>query len=162
SAHPVPCTERTASMTRKPLALAWLTAALLALATGCSPAAVSKEEQEVKGAFEALQKAIKGKDTDKVWQLLDAASQADDVRPAKAVREADASADEAKRKDRETDLGLAGKELEKLDGAGFLKTKRFQAVEKYKEIPGSTIKKVTVSGEKGTVEYTEPDGDPEK
>jgi len=142
-------------MTRKFLTFA----ALLALA-GCSePPAPDKGEEEVKQAFASLQKALEAKDADKVWQLLDADSQADAERQAKAVREAHAKADDAKRKEMEKELGLSGKELEKLDGAGFLKTLRFLG--KYDEIADSKLDKVTVSGAKATVNYTEPDNDKE-
>jgi hypothetical protein len=107
-----------------------------------------------------LQEALKAKDADKVWSLLDADSQADAERAAKAARDAYAKAAPGERAEQEKALGLAGAELTSLKGPGFLKTRRFQG--KYDEISESKIDKVVVQGEKAAVNYTEPDGDKEK
>jgi hypothetical protein len=149
-------------MTRTP-ALGWLMGPLLAALVGCSasdkpPPATG--EDEVKKAFASLQEALKAKDADKIWALLDADSQADAERQATAVRDAYAKADKAGREEMEKTLGLGGKELESVKGVGYLKTKRFLG--KHDEIADSKLDKVTVAGDKGTVNYTEQDGDKEK
>jgi len=57
-------------------------------------------------------------------------------------------------------MGLSGKELEKLDGVGFLETLRFQGM--HDEIHDGTLDKVTLSGkDRATVHYTERDKDKE-
>jgi hypothetical protein len=136
--------------------------ALAAFLAGCSatPTAPNKDEEQVRQAFVAFQEALKARDAEKLWALLDSDSQADAERAAKKVRDEYAKAAPEKRAEQEKALGLPGKELESLKGQGFLKTKRFHG--KYDEIPGSKIDKIVVQGEKATVNYTEPDGDAEK
>ena len=150
-------------MTRN-MALGWWTPVLFALLAGCSNSGTStppaKGEEEVREAFASLQGALKAKEADKVWSLLDADSQADAERQATAVRDAYAKADKGGREELEKEMGLPGKELESLKGAGFLKTKRFLG--KYDEVPESKVEKAAVQGDKATVNFTEPDGDKEK
>jgi hypothetical protein len=50
--------------------------------------------------------------------------------------------------------------LAKLDGKGFLKTKRFQ--KKYHEIPEGKIDKVDIQGESATIYFLDDEGDKEK
>src|SRR5262245_51398720 len=90
--------------------------ALLPLA-GCSSAAKKTEndEEAVKAAVAELQKAIKAKDGDAIWNLLDAESQADAERQAKAARDAYAAADEAGKKDLAERSGLDGAALAALN-----------------------------------------------
>jgi hypothetical protein len=149
-------------MTRKTPTLGWLAVTILAALAGCAPPApgLSKDEEGLKEAFVSLQGALKAKDADKVWALLDADSQSDADRQATAVRDAYAKADKAGREEMEKSLGLNGKELETLKGVGYLKTKRFLG--KHDEIADSKIDRVSASGDKGTVNYTEQDGDKEK
>jgi hypothetical protein len=140
-----------------------LLAGSLALIAGCSSTdkpAGGTGEDEVKKAFASLQEALKAKDADKIWALLDDDGRADAERQATAVRDAYAKADKAGREEMEKSLGLGGKELADLKGVGYLKTKRFLG--KHDEIVGSKLDKVTVSGDKATVNYTEEDGDKEK
>src|SRR5436305_15192810 len=121
-------TRRKAPMIRKLPAFVWLAATFLACLASCSPdspAGPKKDEEELKQAFASLQEALKAKDADKIWALLDADSQADAERQAAAVRDAYAKADKAGREEMEKSLGLGGKELEALKGVGYLKTKRF-------------------------------------
>jgi hypothetical protein len=149
-------------MTRK-LVGCWWTAALVGLLAGCAgpdKAAPGEDEEQVREAFTAFQEALKAKDGDKLWSLLDEDGQADVERAAKAAREAYAKADAGERAKQEKELGLTGEELAALKGPGFLKSKRFHG--KYDEIPESKVDKVTVQGDKATVNYTEPDGDKEK
>jgi hypothetical protein len=147
-------------MIRKPALLAW-TMVLFSLVAGCSgsgtPAGPAKEEEEVRQTFTALQKALKARDADKIWSLLDADSRADAEAAARTIREAYAKATPAERAEQEKALGLPGAELAKLDGPGFVKTKRFHG--KHDEIPDSKIEKVVVQGDKATVHYIEPDDD---
>src|SRR5262245_55314284 len=90
-----------------------------ALITGCTSAPAGDPQAQAKAAFESLQQALKAKDADKVWNLLDAESQADAGRAAKAWQEAYAKVEPDKTK---KDLGISPEDLSKLDGKSFLKT----------------------------------------
>jgi hypothetical protein len=50
--------------------------------------------------------------------------------------------------------------LAKLDGKGFLKTKRFH--KRYHDIPGGKIDKVEIQGESATVYFLDEESDKEK
>jgi predicted nucleic acid-binding Zn-ribbon protein len=143
--------------------LAWLTCFCAAFAFGCSKttdAAPSGDESRVRETFTALQAAMKARDADKLWKLLDSESQADAERAAKAVQAAYAKADAKEKSEQDEALGLPGDQLAGLTAVGFLKTKRFHG--KYDELSDSKIDKVTVQGDKAAVAYTELDGDKEK
>lgn len=151
--------------------MAGLGIGMAAALAGCSPeagkpaagktgAAESSDAQEGRRAFEALQAALKAKDGEAVWALLDEDSRADAERSAKAIRDSYEKAAAGERAELAKQLGLAGADLAKLQGVGFLKTSRFLGT--YDEIPTSTVEKVTVQGERATVAYLEPDGDREK
>jgi hypothetical protein len=120
-----------------------------------------KDESNVRKTFEALQTALKNKDAEKIWSLLDSDSQADAEARAKTIRADYEKADNKERKKLEDQLGLPGTELSSLKGKGFLKTKRFLG--KYDEIPlsGTKITKIIVQAKKAEVKYDEPDGDHE-
>jgi hypothetical protein len=141
---------------------------LLVLGIGCSgggspggsSAPAGGEQKAVLDAFIALQAALKEGDADKLWAMLDADSQAEAERAAKAIQAAYAKASAEEKAEQEKALGLPGAELAGLTGKGFLKTRRFQG--KYDEIPESKVEKVAAQGEKATVNYVEPDGDHEK
>jgi hypothetical protein len=120
----------------------------------------SKGEDEVREAFAAFQAALKAKDAEKLWTLLDAESQADAERAAQAVKAAYEKAGADDKAQQEKALGLSSTELSSLSGRGFLKSKRFHG--KYDELPGSKIDKITIQGDSATVNYTETDGDKEK
>ena len=102
--------------------------------------------------FAELQSAIKNRDAEKLWALLDARSQTDAERAAKNVQTAYNQAGAEEKKKQEEALGLSGTELAKLDGKGFLKTKRFQ--KKHHEIPDGKIDKVDIQGENATVFFS--------
>jgi hypothetical protein len=135
----------------------------LGLTLGCSGARQtpeSKGEDQVRATFSALQAALKARDVDKLWMLLDAESQADAERAAQAIKAAYEKAGPDEKAQQEKALGLTGAELSSLSGRGFLKTNRFQG--KYDEVPDSKLDKVTIQGDNATVAYTEADGDKEK
>jgi hypothetical protein len=134
-----------------------------ALPLGCSKTtdiAPVTVEAPVRETFTALQAALKARDEDKLWKLLDSESRAEAERAAKTIQAAYAKADPTEKAEQEKALGLPGAELAALTAAGFLKTKRFHG--KYEELSQSKIDKATVQGDKATVAYTEPDGDKEK
>jgi hypothetical protein len=119
-------------------------AALLALSllllqgAGCTPtppAAEGKDEKPVREAFTAFQEALKAHDGDKLWNLIDAESQAGAERSGKA-------------------LNLSGKD--------FLKSDQFCGQKPLNEVPDGKFKKVSIQGDKATVNYVEADGDEEK
>jgi len=148
-------------------ARAWWTR-LLILGIGCSSggpsggssAPAGGEQKAVWDAFAALQAALKAGDADKLWAMLDADSQDEAERAAKAIQAAYAKASAEEKAEQEKALGLPGAELAGLTGKGFLKTKRFLG--KYDEIAESKVEKVSPQGDKATVNYVEPDGDHEK
>jgi hypothetical protein len=130
---------------------------------GCSKAtdhSSAQDEGEVRQKFTELQLALKDRDTDKLWALLDSKSQADADRAAKVIQTTYAKASAEEKADQEKALGLTGAELATLTGKGFLKSKRFQG--KYHEVPDSKIEKVVVQGDSATIYYLELDGDKEK
>jgi hypothetical protein len=134
-----------------------------AIAAGCStPKERSSANQEgaIREVVTAYQAALKARDGDKIWSLLDSDSQADADRAAKATRDIYAKASAEQKAEQQEALGLSDTELTALTGAGFLKSKRFHG--KYHEVPDSTITGVTVQGDKATVNYTEQDGDKEQ
>jgi hypothetical protein len=144
---------------------AWpaLSVIALGLVVGCSggpQTAQGKGEDQVRESFTALQAALKAKDADKIWALLDAESQADAERAAQGIKAAYEKASADEKAQQEKALGLTGPELSSLSGRAFLKTKRFYG--KYDELPESKLDKVTVQGDSATVNYVEPDGDKEK
>jgi uncharacterized membrane protein YvbJ len=128
---------------------------LLAAAPG-----FAAEEDKVKEAFQAFQDAIKARDADKIWDLLDTSSREAAEKTAKTFKDAYAKAKDDKKKELEKRLGLTADQLAGLTGKTFLKSTRYHA--KYHEVPGSTVEKVAVEDKKATVFYTEEDGDKEK
>jgi hypothetical protein len=140
---------------------------LITLMSGCSAAEDqskgkpgAKDTDQVLQQFVALQAAIKDKNGDQLWELLDSDSRADAERAAKAVQTAYEKASPQEKEKRREELGLSDRELIELTGPVFLKSKRFHG--KYHEIPGSKVNDVKVQAEEATVSYTEADGDPEK
>jgi hypothetical protein len=133
-------------------------------ASGCSskPAGppAADEEGTVRERFAELQSAIKDRDADKLWLLIDNRSQSDAERAAKAIQDAYAKAAPEEKAKQEEALGLPGAELARLTGKSYLKTKRFHG--KYHEVPEGKIDKVVIQGESATVYFLEPDGDKEK
>jgi hypothetical protein len=117
-------------------------------------------EAAVREKFVELQKAIKAKDTQKLWGLLSSASRATAETKAKEIRSAYEKGTAEEKAKLEKESGLPGAELAKLTGTGILKTSRF--VHKADEIAESTITRVTVEADTVTVYYDEPDGDHEK
>jgi hypothetical protein len=136
---------------------------LFALVLGCSNspttpvAKAGGEEDAVRQTFVAFQQALKARDADKIWALLDAESQADAEREAEATRTAYGKADAAGKASKEKELGLESMELAALKGLGYLKSKRFHG--KYEEVPDSKIESVSMQGDKATINYIEPDND---
>jgi hypothetical protein len=141
-----------------PHRLRWL-ALPLALALLPAPARAADEE-DIRTAFADLQKALKAKDADKIWALLDTSTQKAANVEAESIR---ADYDKSGTKDKaklEKALGLTKDEIGKLSGKSYLKSTKFHA--KTYEIPDGKVTKVTVDGDKATVFYDEPDGDKEK
>jgi len=130
------------------------------LYTTASHAALSKEEDQVREAWSALAAAIKAKDADKIWNLLDSDTQADAERTAKKVHAVYLKANAKAKAELEKYLGLSSAELTDLKPAMLFKSKRFDA--KYYEIPDSKVTKVVVVSDQATVFYVEPDDDNEK
>jgi hypothetical protein len=142
---------------RNPLlrpALALLLLAALGLAVRAG------EEDSVREAFTAFQNAVKAGDPDKIWATLDKGSRDSAEETAKTLKDAYENANAKDKARLEKQFGLTAAEMEKLTGKIYLKSKRFLG--KYDEVPGSTIEKITVEGDKATVAYKEADGDKEK
>lgn len=150
-------------MVRRSTPFVWLTVSYVVFAVGCSKTtevSPANEEGRVRETFTALQAALKARDADKLWQLLDSESQADAERAAKTVQATYTKADANTQSEQEKAMGLPADQLSGLTAIGFLKTTRFHG--KYKELSESKIDKVTVQQDKATVAYTEPDDDKEK
>src|SRR5262245_50612364 len=142
---------RRSVMRRTARQLGWIVLICLAVSPGCQkPAAQSSTEDQkaVRDTVVAFQSALKARDADKLWSLLDSDSQADAERAAKAVRAAYAKASAEQKAKQEKALGLEVAELAELTGKGYLKTNRFLG--EYDEVPDSTIDKVTVEGNEAT------------
>jgi hypothetical protein len=125
--------------------------------TGALPA---DAEASVRKRFAELQAAVKAQDADKLWGMLASKSRASAEQLARGIRTAYEKAGPGERAEQEKALGLAGEELAKLTGVGFLKTRRFRR--KYDEVADGTVTRVTVQGDSATVYFSEPDGDREK
>ena len=142
--------------------LGWLVLFCLAVSPGCqkpTERSSTEDQKTVRDTVVAFQAALKARDADKLWSLLDSDSQADADRAAKTIRDSYSKASAEKKADQEKAFGLTGAELSELTGKGFLKTRRFHG--KYDEVPDATIDKVMVDGNNATVAYTEADGDKE-
>jgi hypothetical protein len=135
----------------------------MVVALGCSSKPSDRpatdEEGAVREKFAELQSALKSRDAEKLWALLDEQSRADAERVAKDIQTAYNQAGAEEKANQEKALGLSGAVLAGLDGKGFLKTKRFQ--KRYDEIPDSTIDKVVIQADSATVYYLEADGEKE-
>jgi hypothetical protein len=137
------------------------------LVAGCSGSSVpptgprSEDVARVEDAFRALQAAIKERDGNKIWTLLDQESRVAAEDRARSLRENFAKIrEEPAGAEMARSLELTPEELAKLTGPGFLKSKLF--FEKYSELPTSTIAKPTaIEGDQATVFYQEADGDNE-
>ena len=144
--------------------LGWTSLLGIVVALGCSSKpsdrSVTGEEDAVREKFAELQSAIKSHDAERLWALLDTRSRADAERAAKNIQTAYNQAGAEEKAKQEEALGLSGTELAKLDGKGFLKSKRFQ--KRYHEVRDGKIDKVVIQGENATVYFLEPDGDNEK
>jgi hypothetical protein len=137
---------------------------LVALTVGCTGSTSStpspaQDESKVKAAFEDVQKALKAKDADKIWGLLDSTSQKDADRAAKAWQDklAKAEPDQIKK-----DLGISAEELPKLTGKSFLKTEAFFEKEIDELAKSTKIETIKVEGDKATVSYKDPKGETDK
>jgi hypothetical protein len=132
---------------------------LLVAAAGCS-ASKGDEEERVREAFSAFQSAVNDRDGDKLWALLDKDSQGQAERAARTLRENHGRADAAGKEKQAKILDVPSDQMASLTGAGFLKTQVFY--QKYHEVPGSTITRVAIEGDRATVYYREADGDNEQ
>lgn len=120
----------------------------------------SQGDTEVRQAWQTLQTAIKAKDAEKIWVLLDDDSHTDADRVAKSLADDYAKAAALQKTEQEKKLGLTAAEFSNMSGKTFLKSKRFMG--KYDELGESKLDSVTVQGNKATIAYTEADGDKEK
>jgi hypothetical protein len=150
-------------MARTACRYGWKGILCVVLALGCSKTVKSPpvdQDAAVREQFAELQSALKNRDTDKLWTLLDDKSKAQAERAAKDIQTAHDKATPEDKAKHENALGLTTTEFARLTGKGYLKTKRFQ--KKYDELPESKIDRVVVQGDSATVYYLEPDGDKEK
>ena len=115
-------------------------------------------EDDVRQAFGSLQKAIKARDPEMIWAMIDGDSQSDANRAAKAVQSAFTKAGD--KAELAKKYGLTAKELADMNGKLFIKSNRFHG--KYYEVPGSKLDTVKVKGDTAKLTYIEEDGDKEK
>ena len=133
--------------------------ALLAAGTVQPALSLAADEDDVRAAFQSFQQALKAGDPDKIWPLMDKASQDAAEKNARTLREGYEKADAKKKAEIEKAMGLSAAELAKLNGKLYTKSKRFLGKKPYDEIPTSKIEKVAISGDKATIHYIEADGD---
>jgi hypothetical protein len=127
------------------------------LLVGLAAAGLAGEEDKVKEAFKGFQGAVKAKDADKLWDLLDASSRKAAEKTARTYKDAYGKAKDDKKKELEKNLGLSADELANLTGKTYLKSNKYYG--KYHEVPGSKVESVAIEDKKATVLYTEEDGD---
>src|SRR5437899_705855 len=102
--------------------LACLTFFCIVFTVGCSKTtnvAPGTAEGPVRETFTALQAALKARDVDKLWQLLDSESQDDAERAAKTIQATHAKASAEDKAGQEKALGLPSAELSVLTGKEF-------------------------------------------
>jgi len=137
-------------------------AILITFFVGCSGSSLkpSGDDADIRELFTSFQDAMKAKDGKKVWNLLDADSQADAERAGEAIR-AEFNKDLPEEKAAlAKKLGLSVQAAGAMSGLDFINSTRFMG--KYDEIPESKLDKITVTGDKATIEYIEDDGDHQK
>jgi hypothetical protein len=115
------------------------------------------DEADVKKVFADLQKALKAKDAEQIWPLLDAATQKTAEREAETIKTGYLKTAAKDRPKLEKALGMSADELSKLTGKTYLKSKKFLG--KNNEVADGKVTRVAVDGDKATVFYTEEDGD---
>jgi len=141
---------------------------LLPAMIGCSqnksniaPKTATEGERAVDQAFARLQADIaalqekKQRADDPIWDLLAPESQADAEREAKAVKTAYARLAEKDKANLEKKLALSAKELADMTGKQYVKSQPF--LDKYQKLPQSKLGKITITGEKATLEFVQPD-----
>jgi hypothetical protein len=117
-------------------------------------------EAQVRDAFAHFQAAVARGDGEELWGLLAEKSRAAAERVVRDVRAAyEQAGRDGKAKLAEL-LGLPGKEVAKLTGQAFLKSRRFR--DKYDEAAAGKVTKVVVQGDSATVHWDDPDGEREK
>jgi hypothetical protein len=114
-------------------------------------------EDEIRKAWGHLQKAVKARDGEAIWGLIDADSQSDANRAAKIIQASYAKAGDKEKPDLEKKYGLTAKELADMNGKLFIKSNTFN--NKFHEIPGSKVTGVTVKGDAAKLMTVEDDGD---
>jgi len=125
-----------------------------------APTVFAAEEDQVKEVFKTFQTAVKAKDGEKLWDILDTSSREAAEKKAKLFKDAYAKANADKKKEVEKKLGLSADEMANLNGKTYLKSTDYYG--KYYEVPGGTIEKIAVDDKKATVFIKEEDGDKEK
>ena len=109
--------------------------------------------------FNEIQQSVKAKDADS-WNLVSAKTQKDADKIGKEVRETYRKASPDEKRKQEQTLGLSAADVQELAGRGFIKSAGVW--KKYRDLPGSSITRVTITGDSATVNYLETDGDREK
>src|SRR5579862_2587175 len=107
------------------------------------------DADDVKTAFTSFQAALKAADHEKMWPLLDKATQADAEKYAKMVQATYGKADDDEKAKLEKSFGLSPGDMNKITGKMYLKAKPFLA--KHHELPGGKITKIDIDGDKATV-----------
>jgi hypothetical protein len=119
-------------------------------------------ESDVKDVFVEFQAAIKAGDADKIWPLLDTTTQKAVEKTAAALFAEYDKGNATTKAALEKMFGLSAEEIGKLRTTPklYCKSKRF--IGQWHEVPGSTVEKVLLDGDKATVKYKEEDGDKEE
>ena len=138
---------------------------LLLLPTGCTPQKKKRNNAAIKAeaaeCFEVLKDAIgelrEGR-TDKFWNLLSEASQAEAGKRAKAFRADFAKREKAEQDDIAAQLGVRADELrEKLNGFGYVRIKSEVIYKEYWMVAGAAIDHPQIESDDVVTIYYKPD-----
>jgi hypothetical protein len=123
-----------------------------------SEAGAKKPEDEIKQAFTDLQAAIKARDVEKIWDLIDKDTRDDTENKAKRIKEAYGKLANKDKADFEKKFApLTSKEIAECSGKLYVKSPAFYLGET-DEMPDSKFEKVEVKGETAMLHYREKEG----
>ncbi len=133
------------------------------LLAGCTqpasrPATPTGSAAEVAQAFTAFKTAMKERNGDKLYELLDSDGRHDADREAKLIKEKFSKADDKENAALAKRLGLAAEKLQNLTGKGFLASDLFYNYDEHNELEEvKQPENVAVSGNSAKVEFKDPD-----
>ncbi len=137
-------------------------ALFLAFLAGCSNAPSKTKDgdadSEIRKSFTGLQAAVKERNGEKLWELLDSESRQDSDRVAKAVKETFVKADASKKQELAKKVGLSEEAMKDLTGKKLLESELFYRFDEHDELPDvKGLDKVEVKGSNAKIAFKDPD-----